>query len=503
MPERDEAIKSAIGLALKKELVTQPQVDETLDACKEKIESKSGADARTIVLTEMVSKSYLTPAQKNMVEQSLDQHQEMRLGDFVVVSKIGQGGMGAVYEARQVGMERMVALKLLPPELARDEMYVKRFYQEARAVAKLDHPNIVRGIAVGESNGQHYFAMEFVEGDSLRAKLKREKQLSLQDTLAILVQMCRALKAAHGNNIIHRDIKPDNILLTKDGKAKLSDLGLAKETDALERGMTMTGASMGTPSYMAPEQAADSKRADARSDIYSLGATVYHCLAGTTPYKGDTAYEVVRKAKTGHLKGLRTIRSEVPEYLDLIVSKMMSVDPQNRFASAQDVLDALAKHIKKRKAVAPKKPSGEIKVPARNRWVLQFKDREGRLQEREYSTKQIRSFIMAGKISPRIHARKALQKVFMLLSDFKEFVDIPVVQEEQIRRSHEIAGAMKTAVSQYDKGKKYEKIRRKLFAILAPIIMVAVLVIAGLLVYHFREAIWSLFGQGGNPTPSP
>src|SRR5262245_35127039 len=168
------------------------------------------------------------------------------IGDYRLTKKLGEGGMGAVFKARQLSMDRDVALKVLPKHLAKDKDFVDRFYREARASAKLDHPNIVRGIAGGEEKGFHYFAMEFVDGESCEKILQEPRKFKVADALKIALDIARALDHAHSKGMVHRDIKPENILVTRDGTVKLADLGLAKETET-NNALTQTGHGFGTP----------------------------------------------------------------------------------------------------------------------------------------------------------------------------------------------------------------------------------------------------------------
>jgi len=191
---------------------------------------------------------------------------EVVMGDYRLTKKLGQGGMGAVYQAHQISLDRPVALKVLSEELASKPAFVGRFQREAKVMAKLDHPNVLRCYGVHQTGKYHYLAMEFVDGGSVQDWLKKLGKFKLGDSLYLTLVCARALQHAHELNLIHRDIKPDNILLTKRGVIKIADLGLAKATDD-DLGLTKTGTGAGTPIYMAPEQARDSKHVDGRTDI--------------------------------------------------------------------------------------------------------------------------------------------------------------------------------------------------------------------------------------------
>ena len=180
--------------------------------------------------------------------------QKRAIGGFEIIAKLGQGAMGAVFKARQVSVDRIVALKVLPRNLAKNENYVVRFLREAHAAAKLDHVNIVQGIDAGQADGYHYFAMEFVDGNTLRDVLTAQGKLSEQHALEIARDVARALDCAHEAGLIHRDVKPDNVLIASDGTVKLADLGLARETERTDSGVTQVGTPLGTPNYISPEQ---------------------------------------------------------------------------------------------------------------------------------------------------------------------------------------------------------------------------------------------------------
>jgi len=213
---------------------------------------------------------------------------------YVLIRKLGEGGMAATYLARQESMERMVAIKIMRKNLAKDASFIQRFEREAQLAGSLNHVNIVGVHEVGEGGGFHYLAMEYVEGRSAGEMVKDSGGMDEELALHITMQVARALDAAHQEGIVHRDIKPDNILVTDSSVAKVCDFGLARSTTDETR-MTQTGIMMGTPHYVSPEQARGEKDVDIRSDIYSLGATLYHLVTGTTPFTGSTAAVVMSK----------------------------------------------------------------------------------------------------------------------------------------------------------------------------------------------------------------
>jgi serine/threonine protein kinase len=260
-----------------------------------------------------------------------------QLGEFEILERIGQGGMGAVYKARQTSLRRTVALKTLQAALANDVEYIARFQQEAVAAAGLSHPNLVQVFSAGENEGLHWFAMEYIEGESAKVRLKRKGRLDPLEAIAIAIHVATALeygwrKAA----LIHRDIKPDNIFLSSDGEVKLGDLGLAKSAGQTQ-GLTMTGASMGTPHYISPEQVEAMKDVDLRADIYSLGCTLFHLLSGQAPFDGNSAVAIMMKHVNAPVPDLRSAWPECPIELATVVKRMMQKHPADRQQSYGEV----------------------------------------------------------------------------------------------------------------------------------------------------------------------
>lgn len=259
-----------------------------------------------------------------------------RLGDFEIKKKLGQGGMGAVYLGHQLSLDRPCAVKVMAKELAAKPGFVERFLREARAMAKIDHPHVVSCYAVGEEKGNHYVAMELIEGRSMQDWLDQLGKLPVADAVLTTLVAADALGYAHSLKMIHRDIKPDNLLVTNKGQIKVSDLGLAKATDE-DMSMTQSGTGLGTPHYMPPEQARNAKHVDHRCDIYALGCTLYHFVTGQTPFSGGTIVELITAKEQGKFKSARRINPEVSERLDLIIDKAMAKDPQHRYQSMQEL----------------------------------------------------------------------------------------------------------------------------------------------------------------------
>jgi serine/threonine-protein kinase len=237
--------------------------------------------------------------------------------------------MGTVYKAKQLSMDRVVAIKVLSSRYSKDRTFVERFLREARAVARLNHENIITGIDVGEANGHHYFVMEFVDGAPVTSLMKRDGRLDEQRCLRIGIQVARALSHAHKNGIVHRDVKPENIMLTATGGAKLCDLGLAKQTKG-DADVTMDGTSVGTPNYISPEQARGEDKIDIRSDIYSLGASLYHMAVGAPPFSGANPMVVMTKHVTEFAEPPKKRCPSLSEGFSALVMKMMQKRREDR-----------------------------------------------------------------------------------------------------------------------------------------------------------------------------
>jgi serine/threonine-protein kinase len=259
------------------------------------------------------------------------------LPGYEIISILGKGAMGVVYKARQISLDRTVAVKVLPRHLAQNEEFLERFYREAKAVAKLRHENIISGIDVAEAGGLHYFVMEHVDGITLYQKMHLEGGIGIPQAASVMAQIARALEYAHSSGIIHRDVKPDNIMLSSEGVAKLCDLGLAK--DLTIEGIAATGKAEGTPFYISPEQVLGGADVDHRTDIYSLGATFYHVLSGRPPFTGANVQEIMRKHLDERPAPLREIRPEIPEGYALIIEKMMAREMESRYESMEEALE--------------------------------------------------------------------------------------------------------------------------------------------------------------------
>ena len=291
--------------------------------------------------------------------------QGMTLGQYRIIEQIGRGGMATVYKAYQPGLDRYVAIKVLPPYYAHEEGFVERFKQEARSVARLRHPNILTVYDFGEAEGLTYIVMEFVEGGTLKERLSRP--LALDDAVALIIQVARALDHAHSEGIIHRDVKPSNVLLPRENWALLTDFGIAKVVEST-LALTKTGVGIGTPEYMSPEQGQGMKL-DGRSDIYSLGVVLYEMATGRMPFTADTPFAIVLKHMTEPLPLPRQINPNISESIERVVLRAMAKEPVDRFQTAGEMVQALeAIRIAGDVAAPPRRPPIETEViPPRRR----------------------------------------------------------------------------------------------------------------------------------------
>jgi serine/threonine-protein kinase len=334
LPEStNEQAKLLTELAVAGGLVTQEQADDAL-AVLAKVRELGVPEELGHIL---IKKGYLSEEQLRSLENRLGQQQPARVGGFEIMSRIGRGGMGAVYKARQVSMDRLVALKILPPTLAKDKEFIERFFREARALAKMNHPNIVQGIDVGVADKYYYFAMEYVDGETVQSILTRSGAIPEKQALHIAQQVAQALHHAFRNGLVHRDIKPENIIVTSGGVAKLCDLGLAKSL-AGDSSMTQTGLAVGTPHYISPEQAQGEKDVDIRADIYSLGASLYHMICGQTPYAGSSAAVVMTRHLNDDVPNPRDVRPDLSPGIARLIERMMAKSREDRYQTPEALI---------------------------------------------------------------------------------------------------------------------------------------------------------------------
>ncbi|HXG63072.1 MAG TPA: SUMF1/EgtB/PvdO family nonheme iron enzyme [Planctomycetota bacterium] len=335
MAERasDEALAQHL---LKAGFVTEAELRE---AMRLRAERASEGHPRTLGEI-LVEKGLLSPSQLEKAEKKLHAQRESssRLGPYRLLRKLGEGGMGEVYLAEDSRTGGRVAVKVLPKAAAQDEEMVRRFRREVDSARTLDHPNIVRAHESGVDRGYHYYVMEFVEGETVGTRLKREGALPPLEATRLILQVARGLHYAHGRGFVHRDVKPDNIIVSKDGTAKILDMGLSKNIAEAQTFLTVTGMALGTPHYMAPEQARGDKNIDGRADIYSLGATYYHLVTGQTPFRGSSAVELLGQHLNQQVPDPRDVRDGIPEGVVHVLRKMMAKSPEDRYRDGGELI---------------------------------------------------------------------------------------------------------------------------------------------------------------------
>lgn len=410
-----------------------------------------------------------------------------RLGDFVLKRRLGKGGMGEVFLAKQVSLDREVALKTLTKELAKQEDFVKRFQREARSMAKIDHNNVVKVYAVDSYKGIHFVAIEYIDGKSVQDWIDKMGVLPVPDAVHIALVCAEALSHAHERNMVHRDIKPDNVLLTSKGIVKVADFGLAKVMDE-DVSMTQSGTGLGTPLYMAPEQARNAKHVDQRCDIYALGATLYHLLTGQLPYSGESTLELIIAKEKGIYTSAKQVRSEIPERLDLIVDKMMAKDPNHRYKTCEEVvrdISALGMHGEPLSfiegAETPSAPgrsgtstvaglgatvagntggltmptSGDKNSKSSRTWYVQYHTPDGKPMMEKFSSRRVVKMINAGLLTPKARAKASSDGSYLPLAQFPEFVD--AIDRQLARRA--ATGKNEDMQSLYKQVERAEKSR--------------------------------------------
>lgn len=341
------------------------------------------------------------------------------VGDYELLDKIADGGMGTVHKARHRATGRIVALKLVPSDMAGNTVLLKRFENEFRAASTLDHENIVRALEFGTSNSRSFLAMEFVDGESLGQRLDREGRLPEAEAIRIISLAARGLHHAHQHGLIHRDVKPDNIMLTSDGQAKLADLGLVKDTDG-DMNLTRTGRGLGTPHFMAPEQFRNAKNADVRCDIYSLGATLYQMVTGELPFKSLGPLDAWMKKINNDLTMPRQLVPDLSERVDWAIRRAMHPDPAQRPASCREFVEDVTGQSSRKM----RPPDGTDATS--DLWYLAYTDAAGVTHTVKGTSKAVRRSLRAKRLGDVTKVRAAQSKhgPFEGLRNHPEFRDL-------------------------------------------------------------------------------
>jgi serine/threonine-protein kinase len=316
--------------------------EEELKYSYEQLKNRSRENP-SILCDVMVELGYVTANQAERIKARLKESRSEthQIPGYRIISKLGKGAMAVVYKAKQISLDRTVAIKILPQRFTENAEYVMRFYKEGKAAAKLNHNNIVQAIDVGEAGGYHYFVMEYVEGKTLYDDLAAGKVFSEKEALDIVIQVAQALQHAHSNELIHRDIKPKNIMINREGVVKLADMGLARETTDLEAARSEAGKAYGTPYYISPEQIRGEMDIDGRADIYGLGATFYHMVTGRVPFMSDDPSDVMRKHLREPLIPPDHINTTLSAGVSEVIELMMAKKKEQRYNNATELLEDL------------------------------------------------------------------------------------------------------------------------------------------------------------------
>jgi serine/threonine protein kinase len=429
-----------LDVLIAQKLLTQRQADELRLDLKD-------ANALTAVDVASEPKATVTPspetsppdAPRANVPPTRSGYFLRTLGGYRLLRRLGEGGMGTVYLGYAEAQDRKVAIKVLADRLASNRAYVDRFLREARNGSRLDHPNIVHTVEAGkdEHSGKNYLVMEYVDGPSARTLLDRQGQLPVRQAVHITLDIAHALDYVHGHDFVHRDIKPDNILINAAGVAKLADLGLAK---CIADASQLTGAKQGfgTPYYMPCEQAVDATKADARCDIYALGATLYHMLTGEVPFPGESHLQIAERKLAGIYTPVGAIIPEAAR-LDPILAKMLARDPDDRYATASALIKDLQRTgLDERFSVDPDSDEDtadeetesacqltQFDLPLPNAagelWYVRYRERDGQWCSLRATQSQILERLRAGLLPPASEVCRESQGKYRSVSTVPEF----------------------------------------------------------------------------------
>ena len=322
-------------MAIDMGLCTDEELQRSLKQLKERREISP------IVLQDlMIELGFITANQAERLKRSIKESKAAahQIPGYKIIGKLGAGAMAVVYKARQLSLNRIVAIKILPKRFSENPEYVERFYKEGQAAGKLNHPNIVQAFDVGEAGGYHYFVMEYVEGRTIADDLAQGKVFPESEALEIIIQVARALEHAHACHLIHRDVKPKNIMISNSGMVKLADMGLARGMSDMEAAQSEEGKAYGTPYYIAPEQIRGKIDIDGRADIYGLGATFYNMVTGRVPFMADNSADVMRKHLREKLIPPDHINTSLSAGVSEVIEIMMAKQRENRYNSVEELL---------------------------------------------------------------------------------------------------------------------------------------------------------------------
>ncbi len=359
-----------------------------------------------------------------------------QLGNYEILSRIAEGGMGTVYKAKHRGTGDIVAIKVIAQGTTRNPVILQRFEREFVAAKVLDHPNVVRAIEYCGIGPHPFLVMEFVDGESLGQRVERAGPIPEAEAVGIMVQVCDGLQRAHKQGLVHRDVKPDNILITREGIAKLTDMGLVKDIEN-DLNLTKTGRGLGTPHFMAPEQFRNAKGVDVRGDIYSLGATLYAMVTGTTPFDLSNPLDCWMKKIRNEFPAPREINPKVSERVDWAIRRAMSAEPSQRPSSCREFIEDLTGQSR---GSGPVKPTEA--APA-DIWYLVYRDETGQSHTVKGATDGIRKALAGGLLgdASTILIGRSKTGQFVPLHSMPEFRDL-VVSPSALPGSGAVASAV-------------------------------------------------------------
>ena len=334
------SLDTVIGrLVVEKGLATQGEVDQCMMLTESAAHDGKDVGGLGGVL---ISQGIVTKAQLQRLKPELDEQKSNRqIPGYQMLSKLGAGAMATVYKAKQLSLDRTVAIKVLPQKHSNDPNFIQRFYDEGKAAAKLNHANIVGAYDVGKAGEYHYFVMEYVDGRTVYDDISRKGAYSEEEALRITISVAEALSHAHAQGFIHRDVKPKNIMITHDGTVKLADMGLARAVSDREAAEAEAGKAYGTPYYISPEQIRGEIEIDFRADIYALGATAYHMVTGRVPFEGSNPSAVMRKHLSEELEPPDHINDTLSSGFSEIIEVCMAKSAKKRYSTTEDLLHDL------------------------------------------------------------------------------------------------------------------------------------------------------------------
>lgn len=287
----------------------------------------------------LVDKEYVTSRQIARLREAIEAERSgQKISGYKILGKLGAGAMATVYKAKQISLDRMVAIKKLPEKFSQNPQFIERFFAEGRAAAQLNHPNIVQAFDVGNEGDLYYFVMEYVEGRTVYDDITKHKRYNEAEAINIIIQVAEALEHAHSRGLIHRDVKPKNIMITKEGVVKLADMGLARAITDKEAAEAEAGRAFGTPYYISPEQIRGEKDIDKPADIYSLGATLYHMVTGSVPFEGKNPSAVMHKHLKSELVPPDHVNPKLNAGVSEVIEMMMAKRVKDRYPNCTDLL---------------------------------------------------------------------------------------------------------------------------------------------------------------------